>query len=435
MDPTTPAGGPARFWVLALIAVLVTAGTVVGIVLYGSNDVSEGNAPDAAAQAADASGVGSTERESGTTGSEDAASGSADGATSLSTDDEAALAEVIDELSKATSAIRGLPFLEPVDTTFLSDAEFRARVLSQLDEDLESGELAEIEMIWQALGLIDADLSLEAAFRSVLEEAVLGFYDPETDELVMRGVVLDQFVRSTLVHELTHALDDQHFDLERVELMDGDDTEAQFAFVGLVEGTATWVEEQWVAQLDPGDQLDLRRAEAVFGAGVDYSGLPETLLIDVSLPYILGPELVRTITARGGTDGIDAAYLDPPFTGEHLFDPDAYLDGEGALAVAAPPTDGEIIAEGVVGSSGFYEMLLAFDPSRAGRIATDWGGDHYVVWRDDPDLDRACVRVDVVGDGADGTDRVEDALESYAKAHGDAVVERIGGRVRLTACG
>jgi hypothetical protein len=425
MDPTSAGTGPARFWVFALIAVLVTAGVAVGIVVFSSDGDGAAQSMGTSVTPTDNSDVGPSR---GSTGD--------DGGTAepLSAEESSAEAEIA-ELSAAASSIRGLPFLEPVETTFLSDDDFRQRVLDQLDEDLDPAELAEIEMIWQALGLIDADLSLEAALRDAFGEAVLGFYNPETDELVVRGVVLDPLLRSTLVHELTHALDDQHFDIERAELMDGEDTEAQFGFIGLVEGTASWVEDQWVAGLSDDELLALREAEARFGAGIDYSDLPETLLIDISLPYIFGPELVRTIVERGGTDGIDAAYLDPPSTGEHLFDPLGYLESDDPVRVPAPPADGEVLVDGVVGASGFYEMLLWGDPSNAGRMATDWGGDHFVVWRDDPDVDRACLRVDMVGDRAEDTDRAYDALQEYARVHGDATAERVDGRVRLTACG
>lgn len=415
MDPIARSGGSSRFRLFALLVVAATAVVVVGIVLAGSGG------DDAAVSESSTTVSDTVERSSET-----------EGTAADESSRRAQLQEAVDELSSEVEGLRGLPFLAPVTATFLDEDAFRARLSRQLDEDLEAGEIAEVEAVWRALGLVDRRVDLEAVLRRALGEGVLGFYDPETDELVLRGVVLDEFVRSTLVHELTHALDDQHFDLDRVELMDGDDSEAQFGFIGLVEGTASWVEDQWVAGLDPDALAELGAAEARFAAGMDFSGLPNTLLVDLSLPYVVGPAFVAALVDAGGTDGIDAAYLDPPTTGEQLFEPGAYFDGEGAVPVETPPADGPVVVEGVIGASGFYEMLLVGDPARAGDAARDWGGDRYVAWSDG---ERDCVRIDVAADGPDALERLRSSLERYAAVHGDARVTDVDGLVRVTACG
>ena len=350
-----------------------------------------------------------------------------------SADDPAARAELLEQLQRETERIRGLSFLEPVDATFLTDEEFRAQLADVLEDDLEGGNLVEVERIWQALGLIEPDVDLAQVLRQALGEGVLGYYDPETDELVMRGVELDFYTQSTLVHELTHALDDQHFDLHRPDLDDSDDTEAQFAFTGLAEGSASWVENRWVASLSTEEAAELQRAEIRFGASADLTGIPEVLLVDLSLPYVLGPAFVAELVASGGTDAIDAAFLAPPLTGEQLYDPAEYLDEVPVVVVAQPPADGDVVDEGVLGASSLYEILLFSDPRSSTGAAAVWGGDAYVVWETGPD--RACIRADIVGDDAAGTDLIADALGTYVATHDDASIERAGDAVRLTACG
>jgi len=73
--------------------------------------------------------------------------------------------------------------------------------------------------------------------RTLLTAGVVGFYDPETKQLVVRGTDTTPFTRRVLAHELTHALDDQHFDLNRQQLDKADD-ETGFGFSALVEGNA-----------------------------------------------------------------------------------------------------------------------------------------------------------------------------------------------------
>ncbi len=410
MDPTAPQSS-SRFWILAAVATLVTVAVVVGMVAAGGgDDESTLGVPTSTPQTSTP--IPDTEAMAG---------------------DPQAQGDLSDEiaaLSAETERIRGLPFLEPVKVTFLTDEDFEERILTGIEEDLDSGELAEVALVWRALRLIPAETDLEALVRQALAGGVLGFYDPETDELVMRGVALDPFVRSTLVHELTHALDDQHFDLDRVDLMEGEDTEAQFGFIGLVEGTASWVEEQWVGTLDSEEIVELRRREAEFGAGIDVAGIPDILLIDISLPYILGPAFVEGLVDTAGTDGIDAAYLDLPRSGEHIFEPSAYDNGDLPVPVDNPPADGPVLTEGVIGASGLFEMLLDVDRSAAQVMARGWGGDRYVVWRDGESI---CLRADVLAE-PDAEDRMRTGLQDFADAHGSASVDQIGELLRITAC-
>lgn len=409
MDPTAASSDAARFWVFALVAAVVAAGVIVGIVVYGGDDgsppattVQEGDAPDSGATADEP--ISGAQRE-----------------------------QIVEDLVDATERLRGLRFLQEPDITFLNDAQFRERLRQELNDDLDAAELADVERIWQALDLIDDDVSLEQILRQALGEGVLGFYEPEADQLVMRGVDLDPYTQSTLVHELVHALDDQHFDLHRPDLSDGDDTEAHFGFTGLVEGTARWVENQWLAELGPEELQELRAAEARFGANADLSGIPEVLLVDLSLPYVVGPTFVGSLVVAGGTDAIDAAYLEPPVTGEQLFEPSEYLESVPVVEVAAPPADGEVVSEGVLGASTLYELLLFRNPGTAAQVALAWGGDRYVVWVTGDDS--ACVRADMRGDDDEATEVIRGALGGFAAAHPDASVEMVDGIVRLTACG
>ena len=84
---------------------------------------------------------------------------------------------------------------------------------------------------------------------ALLEAGVLGFYDPETDELVVRGGDLSPMTRQTIAHELTHALDDQWFDLAKAEYEQSDD-EVGFGVAALAEGNARRIDKLYAAQLD-----------------------------------------------------------------------------------------------------------------------------------------------------------------------------------------
>ncbi len=99
---------------------------------------------------------------------------------------------------------------------------------------------------------------------------MLGFYDPESGELVVRGTEPSLFLQSVIVHELTHALDDQHFELDRPEVEEND--EHSFGFTALVEGNARTVENLWKDQLTDEEAAQLSSEELAFSMGVDPGG-------------------------------------------------------------------------------------------------------------------------------------------------------------------
>ena len=152
------------------------------------------------------------------------------------------LDRAIAEIETFVAKARGLPFKQRVKVTLLDDAAFRARLHE--DDEVDKEALETTTKVLRALDLIDEDVDLEEATRSLLGDAVLGFYDYEKDEMVIRGAELTPGVRRTLAHELVHALQDQHFQLDRPELEDRDD-EAETGFTSLVEGDARRIEGQY----------------------------------------------------------------------------------------------------------------------------------------------------------------------------------------------
>ena len=135
---------------------------------------------------------------------------------------------------------RGLKFKTNVDVQLASDDEFT----QMLDQELakEGPALAESATGAARPRSDPSDRRLHEGQRDLLDNTVLGFYDPETKKLVVRGTEVTPFVRDTLAHELTHALDDQWFDLDRPQLDTADD-ETGFGFTALAEGDATAVEQ------------------------------------------------------------------------------------------------------------------------------------------------------------------------------------------------
>jgi hypothetical protein len=339
---------------------------------------------------------------------------------------------VVAEIAAFVEEERGLTFEEPVEVELADDAEFERRLLEDLDESRD--ELAESELVFQALGLIEPDADLLAAFEESLAGGVIGFYDPETDELVVRGTDTGPYVRTTIAHELTHALDDQHFDLDRPEI-DESDGEEGFGFSALVEGSAVRVEERYLASLSPEDQATYAEAEAEIAEDFPVFSVPRVVLEMLVAPYALGPVLVDHVIDEGGQRAFDAAFAEPPVTSEQVLEPERFTEDEGPVAVTPPVGAGTVASDGAFGAFLLQLMLgEELDPPETRDAVDGWGGDAYVAWADG---DRACVRVSVVGDSAADTDELAEAIESWMDAvgGGDVSTAAAGGPVTFTRCG
>ncbi|HEX9970302.1 MAG TPA: hypothetical protein VGB03_09195 [Acidimicrobiales bacterium] len=335
---------------------------------------------------------------------------------------EAAIAEIEAFVAKA----RGLPFKHRVEVTLLDDAAFRARLAE--DDDVDREELEKTTKVLRALDLIGEDVDLEEASKSLLSDAVLGFYDFEKDEMVIRGATLTPGVRQTLAHELTHALQDQHFELDRPDLEKRDD-EAELGFTGLVEGDARRIENQYAATLSKADREKAKKQTTTSEIDPD---IPEVLLQSLAMPYVFGPPFAERVVADGGQARIDEAFKSPPTTSEHILHPETFLRGEGPLPVADPPADGQVFDRGVVGEFGIV-LILGDDIGGAElrRAINGWGGDRYVAWDAGG---RSCVRASFAMDTAKDNDELRGSLRKWASKHDATVTGAATEPVTLTSC-
>ncbi|RDI72015.1 Hvo_1808 family surface protein [Halopelagius longus] len=207
--------------------------------------------------------------------------------------------------------IRGLEFEESVEVDVMSRAEYR----DQSSGDGGAGP-GWNDQVWEALLLIGEDRTVEAAFDDLYGDAVLGYYSPSEERIVVvsdaENPVID---RATLSHELMHALQYQRFDIGGVpQTLDG-----RLAEDGLVEGDARYVEQLYEERC--GDEWDcVRRPETNpnrenFDAGV---------YLTVYAPYSDGPTFVHSLRERGGWTAVNEAYARPPASTEQLVHPEAY---------------------------------------------------------------------------------------------------------------
>ncbi len=343
----------------------------------------------------------------------------------------------IERLAEFVERERGLDFDHPVEVEFVdADAYTRSfRQQAELD-DQALADLADFFAAMRAMGLVSSEFDAKEVVQEYGGEGTVGFYDYEAERLVVKGVGLSPYVRGTVVHELTHALDDQHFDLGRAfeenDLTDGE----VFALRSVSEGDAVTTEQAYVESL-PAAQQD-RYAEEESGEieGADLAAVPEAVLLGESAPYTFGPPLVWVAEERWGDAGRNRLFEAPPRSEEQVIDPTAFLGGDTPADVATPALDA---AAEEVGSGDFGMLTLAImlgeriEPRRTVDAALGWNGDSYVIFRED---DRICLQGTFVGDGEANTTEIADALADWAAAmpSGAASTERTGDAVSVRSC-
>lgn len=244
------------------------------------------------------------------------------------------------------------------------------------------------------------------------------------------------YLRATLVHELTHALQDQHFDINRFANESGSDESS--AFRTLVEGDAQRIEQEYVRSLSPDDAAEYQKEQkaAQSGAKDAIKDVPKVMVSLFEAPYVLGEGLMETLLADGGSGRIDEAFGDPPTNEEHLLDPLTFLDDEPAADVPTPVLEaGDTeLDSGDFGAISWYLMLAErLDPRQALAAVDGWGGDSYVVYDSGS---RTCVRSAFRGDDETQAVEMEAALYAWmAKAPKDPnTVSRDVDTVTLDSC-
>ncbi|MDQ3980047.1 MAG: hypothetical protein M3314_10915, partial [Actinomycetota bacterium] len=229
-----------------------------------------------------------------------------------------------------------------------------------------------------------------------------------------------------------HALDDQHFDLDRMDL---NDDEAA-AFAALVEGSALVAEQRWFDSRSRSEQEQIEQAEGQGGplGQLETEVLPDFDIFDqlLSFPYEVGPRFVTRLLQAGQHARLDEAFRTPPVTSEQVLHPERFLAGESARPVTAPAPDGTAIDSGTLGELGLILVLDgAVEHPDALRAAAGWGGDRYVVWEDGA---LTCLRWNLLMDTARDTSEVLAALGAWARTRRGASV-RGGDPVVVTSCG
>ncbi len=331
------------------------------------------------------------------------------------------IAQAVPTLSAFVEKERSLKFKTPVTVTVLEEAPFKARLAERRLAPAEA-EARQAQGVMRALGLIGPNVDLAAQVKRLSTGSASAFYDNAANELVVRAGPATPFARKILVHELTNALDDQHFELDRPALK-GAGNEAGDAFEAIAQGVAARVEERFVASLSASERQEVQ-AEQRRLAGLIPRDIPQYVLVSFGFPFTAGLRLANALAGAGGQARLNAALQGPPSTTEQVLRPEKYTAGEAPRAIPAPAADGPVVLQGSLGQLNLSLMLAeVLEAGYAEGAADGWGGDSFVAWQNGA---QTCVRMAVDMDNAEENAELAEALADWASERSGAVVEGAG---------
>jgi hypothetical protein len=296
-------------------------------------------------------------------------------------------------IEERTSDLRELDIREPITKALLTTDELRQLIVDDWFEEYSEQDVRDDVLLYVAFEFAEPDLDLYNMLVDLYTEQVIGFYDPETDEmyLIKSGEELGAMERSTYSHEIVHALQDQHFDVdEMTDASEDFDSERVFAWRSLMEGDASLLQQQYMLQyFEPSDLRELvDQANEVDMTALD--AVPSIVRETVTFPYDAGLRFVMALFAQGGWAAVDAAYENPPLSTEQIVHPDRYPDDVPQVVALPPLTDTlgagwRIVDEDVLGEFALQLYLgNRIGSEDTERAAEGWGGDRYAVhWRED----------------------------------------------------
>ena len=254
----------------------------------------------------------------------------------------ASAADISNEIA-AVEKIRGLHFKAPVKTIEINRSDLPAHLREQFAKTLPYS-VEEWGDVLRALRLIPAESKDDQIVSSLLDlyqQQVLAYYDPPSKTFytvrqlpdALQSMSMGGALNSgVVVHELTHALQDQYFQIGARDLALRDDVDANLALHAVLEGEASLVMLQYMIEHSGGSFDDMIKSDmltsalsAAASASLP-SGGPAYFTEMLKFPYIDGLKFVIDGYRRGGWKALDAIDANPPQSTREILHPSDYFD-------------------------------------------------------------------------------------------------------------
>jgi hypothetical protein len=321
---------------------------------------------------------------------------------------------------KDVVSLRGLDFKKDVAVGIYSKKELLAFLKTEFDKELPKDKAEKYQRGYALFGLIPEDMNLYDAYLDLYSSSIAGFYHPKTKELRLidsgdendaekkmlkaAGVDMDAI---TLVHELTHAAQDQNFELSTLPMEDETNDDLVAAIKAVVEGDASIVGYRYGFKRQFDMIVPMLNEQMKSGKGLPEkaAALPAYLKLTLTFPYGYGSDFILKYmkSTKGDLKDLSKLFKDLPLSTEQIMHPEKYWDPDqrdNPILVTLPDlaknfgggwTESFNNVHGEFATWVLLKELFNEDLTRDGfkreiptsatlkRAAAGWGGDRYVV--------------------------------------------------------
>jgi hypothetical protein len=348
----------------------------------------------------------------------------------------------VDEILRFVSQDTLFPIKHEVKRELVSREQVESYVTKHTTEDEDAKRLRRSELVLKKFGLLPRDFDLGKFLVVLLKEQVAGYYDPKTKTVNLLDWLGADQQKPVLAHELTHALQDQSFNLDKymkagdadldkkkeITPQDIENDEISTTRQAVVEGQAM-VELVDYMLAPMGQSLqDSPQVVAALKQGmlvgtadaVQFQNAPIYMKEALTFPYRYGIDFIADLLKGGKEKAFAALFQNPPRTTRQIMEPQTYLSGERLEPMQLP--DLRQIFKNYdrfdVGAVGEFDVAVLIDQyagaETSNKLYPHWRGGYYYAVR--PKGDPAAPLGLLYVSRWSNTDRAAEFAAIYAKA-------------------
>ncbi len=285
------------------------------------------------------------------------------------TKQEDAVFRQVNSIVKSLSDITGFTEEHPVPYGRMTKRQLRSFLTKRIKKTLKPEEIYADELSLKMFGLVPQDFNLRQSTIDLLTEQAAAFYDYDEKKLfLLEGSSVEEET-TTLAHELSHALADQHFDLNKFMEGTSSNDDEDLAHSAVVEGQASWLMIAYdlkQAGRPPVPTEDALKAVEDSGSSPDsdypvLKNAPLYIRRSLLFPYSEGTKFFAAVYKKMGKRAFSAVFADPPSDSAQIIHPDRYFAHERPTTPKLPSLavnkQTKEVAEGSVGEFD-HEILL-----------------------------------------------------------------------------
>jgi hypothetical protein len=301
-------------------------------------------------------------------------------------------AAAADEVLGQMSDITGLKLRTPLKKSLRSREQIRQHVIEEMNRDKDAAERYAGERSAEALGLLPKGFDLDSFMVDLLTEQIAGLYDPDAHEFYVANWIPIADQRMVMAHELTHALEDQHFQIEAWVKAARPNDDAELARESVLEGSAMAAMVDFLLQGTGRSLQDLPDIDPAMLVGDMESSpmlkkAPEFLKDALVFPYLDGLTFSAAVLRPAGWSALPGIFARPPVSTQQILHPALYKSGKAPAPIGLPSMDKSLgegwkrLEDNTLGEFGWREVFKKFlGEEKAKPLAAFWDGDRYLLY-------------------------------------------------------